>query len=157
MSNPEELYYRALEVLPQEIGDEIVQNKPELKSATPIADIYNFIHRKYLHQKHLAQQRLLVQSRTRRSHMSEISEVKNPTVNEIVEKTIAAFQRKQGSAQGPKPPRAASQSPKAKAKPKPGQFWFEPDCWWCGKIGTNGRNAMTTHWPLRRTVAIARA
>ena len=67
MLNQEELFDRALEIIPAKYEEEIVM-KPEMCS---MQDIYQFVTRKTTHHKHLAQQRALIQSRARRSSVSE--------------------------------------------------------------------------------------
>ena len=131
MHNPEECFYRALEVIPNEYEDEVVM-KPEIKT---MGDIKEFVSRKTTHHKHLAQQRALIQSRNRRSHVSELSTKHDDmSVDNIVAKTIAAVQK-------------ANFGPKAHDKPRPkspgptaGKFWFKPDCWWCGADGHQKRD-----------------
>ena len=70
MANPDECFYRALEVIPAEFEDEIVM-KPEIRT---MQDIFHYVSRKTTHQKHMAQQRALIQSRLRRSPISELSQ-----------------------------------------------------------------------------------
>ena len=133
MMNPEECFYRALEIIPAEFEDEIVMN-PDIRT---MQGVYQFVTRKTTHQKHLAQQRALIQSRTRRSPISEISpKINEVNINDIVAKTIAAVQNAQGAK-----PRGDKNQPRAKSPgPQPGKFWFKPDCWWCGADGHQKRD-----------------
>ena len=68
LTNAEEMYYRALDVLPVELEDEIVL-KDEI---TTYEQIHNFIIKKYAHKKHRAQQRQVIASRGRPSRMSPV-------------------------------------------------------------------------------------
>ena len=130
MQSPEECFYRALEVIPQELEDEIVM-KPEIRTQW---DVYQFVTRRTTHQKHLAQQRALLQSRSRRSPMPELSPKTNDMfIDDIVAKTVAAVQRqnprKDDKSRGRSPGRSTQSGP------TPGKFWFKHDCWWCGMDG----------------------
>ena len=85
----------------------------------------------------MAQQRALIQSRTRRSPISELSPTTSEmNISDIVAKTIAAVQNAQGAK-----PKGDKNKPRATSPgPQPGKFWFKPDCWWCGADGHQKRD-----------------
>ena len=88
MMNPKECSYGALEIIPAEYEDEIVMN-PDIRT---MQGVYPFVTRKTTNQKHLAQQRALIQSRTRRSPISELSPKTNEmNIDEIVVRLLQRF------------------------------------------------------------------
>ena len=130
MANPDECYYRALEVIPAEFEEEIVM-KPEIRT---MQDIFHYVSRKTTHQRHMAQQRALIQSRLKRSPMSELSpKPKEMNIDDIVARTLAAVQNAKAN------PRDKGKREKSPG-PQPGKFWFKPDCWWCGADGHQKRD-----------------
>ena len=105
--------------------------KPEIRT---MQDIFHYVSTKTTHQKHMAQQRALIQSRVRRSPMSELSpKPKEINIDDIVAKTLAAVQNAKAN------PRDKGRREKSPG-PQPGKCWFKPDCWWCGADGHQKRD-----------------
>ena len=93
--------------------------KPEIKA---MGDIKEIVSRKTTHHKHLAPKRALIQSRNRRSHVSELSTKHDDmSVDNIVAKTIAAVQKANFGRKAQDKPRPKSPGPTA------GKFWFKPN------------------------------
>ena len=136
LTNQEEMYYRALDVLPVDLEDEIVL-KDDIKS---YEHIHNFIIKKYAHKKHRAQQRQIITSRGKPSRMSPVVAARDepgatsstspmPSYEDIVAMTVAAFQ-----SGNQRPPKRSDKDRRPPSKDKP-KFWFDKDCWECGKNG----------------------
>ena len=137
LTNAEEMYYRALDVLPVELEDEIVLKD----DVTTYEQIHNFIIKKYAHKKHRAQQRQVIASRGRPSRMSPVvpsqetsgtpeAMPKMPSYEEVVAMTVAALQ-----SGNQRPPKKGDRDRRPPSKDKPLKFWFDKDCWECGKNG----------------------
>ena len=137
LTNHEELYYRALEILPEAWEDEVVDDK----TIKTHHDIHEFIKRRCIYKRYKAQAKTYVSQHQKDQRKYPINMVgayedrdcndaecrddrcRTPQVKDIVAATIAALNN---SSKGPK-----------SGPPKPGEerFWFDKDCFECGKDG----------------------